>query len=165
MMKVIAGYRGVLFGLLMILLASLACVTEAAVAPAPVVQPLPAAIELPAISAPAEVALPLTMPLPGTHENVRTRPHAVERHGEDADAVRRGSLDPRNECQYYSCTASRSANNLLRLCYFADDPEHAGVQWIYYDVELNEWVEGTSFLKRTKDIPRFLRRKGCLLVD
>jgi len=158
-------HSGILFGLLVLLLASLACVTEAAVAPAPAIQPIPVAIELPPIVAPAEVSLPLTIPLPDVHAEVQTRPHAVERHGEDAETARRATVDRRNGCQYYVCSSSRSANNLLRMCDMYDDPEHYVVQWDYFDNELGDWVEGTSHLIRAGKVNAFLFNHGCNAVD
>lgn len=127
--------------------------------------------------APLELPIPVAVPLPGVHDRVVYQDHAVERHGSDAERVRRAGEDPRSDCRLYRCGfepitlfGSNSVvetyewtrpDTLMRVCSLSD-PRVVGIQWLWHSVLLDAWIEGTSFVKSTDDVRDYLMNQGCL---
>jgi len=135
------------------------CVMEAAVAPAPALPVAAPAVEVPA--APLTPALPLTIPLPGLHDTVVPRDHAVERHGEKAHEARRIIEDPDSNCQFFHCDGpSGPGTSVLRQCVDSSSSTYA-LQYIWYNEQTGAWTEGTAFTQGQNKALNYRANKNC----
>ena len=135
-----------------------AAAMDVAAVPAP-------AMSIPAVEAPAVgvyPALPFTVPLPGLHDPVVPRDHAVERHGEGAYKARRIIEDPNSNCQYFQCDGpSGPGTSVLRQCVEPSSSTYA-LQYIWYNEKTGKWAEGTAFTQARDKALDYRTSKNCV---